>query len=196
MNKLFKIAALACTITMGFMSCGKDESTIVPVLNNETAVQTEAQVEVLAGQKVFFDFSSNAPTDSVKSMVNLSGMYGSTLKNSQEGVYKMGYFDLQNTSVSALTVEQVLASNITLTNTFTIDATSAGAPAGATPFWIVYDFANNHAVYPTANRYIVLYKGDNLSPSTDELFIVQAKTVTAARGNASYKIDVKKITKR
>ncbi|TDS07462.1 hypothetical protein [Sphingobacterium paludis] len=197
MNKLVKITAIACTATIGFIACNKgDDHMAVPALSDESAVQVEAKIDVPAGQKVFFDFNTNAQADSAKSMVNLSGMYGSTLKNSQETVYKMGYFDMQNTSVSALTVQQVLGANITLTNTFSIDATSAGAPAGSTPFWIVYDFANNHAVYPTANRYIVWYKGENLSAASDELFIAQAKRVTAARGNASYEIDVKKITKK
>ncbi|ULT25495.1 hypothetical protein KUH03_00265 [Sphingobacterium sp. E70] len=127
-------------------------------------------------------------------MINLSGMYGSTLQNTSTENYKMGYFDQENTNIEKLTLAAVLGANITSTEKLGIDASSAGAPATG-PTWIIYDFKNNHAVYPTPNRYIVMYKGEKLSDKSDELFVIQAAGITALNGNATYNINFKKFVK-
>ncbi|MGH2624498.1 MAG: hypothetical protein ACRDE7_12585, partial [Sphingobacterium sp.] len=64
------------------------------------------------------------------------------------------------------------------------------------PTWIIYDFKNNHAVYPTPDRYIVMYKGEELNENTDELYILNADSVVAAQGTATYSINVKKFIKK
>ncbi|MGB3065841.1 hypothetical protein [Sphingobacterium thalpophilum] len=207
MNRLFTTAALLCALSLGFTSCSKDESVVEepteqpeekpedPKLSDETAVSATAKIEVPSGVKTFYDFKTNAVQEEAKSMINLSGMYGSTLQNTSSDNYKMGYFDQENTSIEKLTLASVLAANITLTDKLGIDASSAGVPV-TLPTWIIYDFANNHAVYPTANRYIVMYKGEKLNNEADELYVIQAGSITAASGNATYNINFKRFIKQ
>lgn len=207
MNRLFTAAALLCALSLGFTSCSKDESVVEepteqpeekpedPKLSDETAVSATAKIEVPSGVKTFYDFKTNAVQEEAKSMINLSGMYGSTLQNTSSDNYKMGYFDQENTSIEKLTLASVLAANITLTDKLGIDASSAGVPV-TLPTWIIYDFANNHAVYPTANRYIVMYKGEKLNNEADELYVIQAGSITAASGNATYNINFKRFIKQ
>lgn len=198
MIKTFKSTFLLFAV-VGFSwtsmtSCSDDNDVVIPKLNDSGAKTELASITVPPNKKVFFDFKTNSVQDSSKSMVNLSGMYGSNLKNSRDDVYSMGYFDMENTSVEKLTLKDILAVKITATNEFTIDASSAGAPAkGAT--WIIYDFKNNHAVYPTPNRYIVMYKGKVLSDEAEELYVINAGKITAAQGTAAYNINVKKFIK-
>ncbi|MEZ0454698.1 hypothetical protein ABTW24_24130 [Sphingobacterium thalpophilum] len=207
MNRLFTTAALLCALSLGFTSCSKDESVVEepteqpeekpedPKLSDETAVSATAKIEVPSGVKTFYDFKTNAVQEEAKSMINLSGMYGSTLQNTSSDNYKMGYFDQEHTSIEKLTLASVLAANITLTDKLGIDASSAGVPV-TLPTWIIYDFANNHAVYPTANRYIVMYKGEKLNNEADELYVIQAGSITAASGNATYNINFKRFIKQ
>lgn len=207
MNRLFTTAALLCALSLGFTSCSKDESVVEepteqpeekpedPKLSDETAVSATAKIEVPSGVKTFYDFKTNAVQEEAKSMINLSGMYGSTLQNTSSDNYKMGYFDQENTSIEKLTLASVLAANITLTDKLGIDASSAGVPV-TLPTWIIYDFANNHTVYPTANRYIVMYKGEKLNNEADELYVIQAGSITAASGNATYNINFKRFIKQ
>ncbi|APU97276.1 hypothetical protein AACH28_04880 [Sphingobacterium thalpophilum] len=207
MNRLFTTAALLCALSLGFTSCSKDEAVVEepteqpeekpedPKLSDETAVSSTATIAVPSGVKTFYDFKTNTVQEETKSMINLSGMYGSTLQNTSSDNYKMGYFDQANTSIEKLTLTSVLAANITLTDKLGIDASSAGAPVTG-PTWIIYDFANNHAVYPTANRYIVMYKGEKLNNEADELYVIQAGGITAANGNATYNINFKKFVKQ
>ncbi|MDF2517425.1 MAG: hypothetical protein K0R59_2721 [Sphingobacterium sp.] len=195
MNKLFTTAVLLSALSLGFTSCSKDDDKVEEnKLSDATAVTATATIEVPAGAKVFYDFKTNSVQEEAKSMINLSGMYGSTLQKTSAENYKMGYFDQENTSIEKLTLAAVLGSNITSTDKLGIDASSAGAPA-AGPTWIIYDFKNNHAVYPTPNRYIVMYKGEKLSEKSDELFVIQAAGITALNGNATYNINFKKFVK-
>ncbi len=195
MNKLFTTAALLCTLSLGFTSCSKDDDKVEESkLNDATAITAVAKIEVPAGAKVFYDFKTNSVQEEAKSMINLSGMYGSTLQNTSTENYKMGYFDQENTNIEKLTLAAVLGANIISTEKLGIDASSAGAPATG-PTWIIYDFKNNHAVYPTPNRYIVMYKGEKLSDKSDELFVIQAAGITALNGNATYNINFKKFVK-
>ncbi|WP_343559119.1 hypothetical protein [Sphingobacterium sp.] len=195
MNKLFTTAVLLSALSLGFTSCSKDDDKVEEnKLSDATAVTATATIEVPAGAKVFYDFKTNSVQEEAKSMINLSGMYGSTLQKTSAENYKMGYFDQENTSIEKLTLAAVLGSNITSTDKLGIDASSAGAPATG-PTWIIYDFKNNHAVYPTPNRYIVMYKGEKLSEKSDELFVIQAAGITALNGNATYNINFKKFVK-
>src|SRR5690606_29787769 len=149
MNRLFTTAALLCALSLGFTSCSKDESVVEepteqpeekpedPKLSDETAVSATAKIEVPSGVKTFYDFKTNAVQEEAKSMINLSGMYGSTLQNTSSDNYKMGYFDQEHTSIEKLTLASVLAANITLTDKLGIDASSAGVPV-TLPTWIIY----------------------------------------------------------
>ncbi|MBB1643168.1 hypothetical protein [Sphingobacterium sp. UME9] len=196
MNRLFTTAALLCALSLGFTSCSKDDDKIEEnKLSDATAVSATATIAVPSGVKTFYDFKTNTVQEEAKSMINLSGMYGSTLQNTSPENYKMGYFDQANTSIEKLTLASVLAANITLTDKLGIDASSAGIPATG-PTWIIYDYPSNHAVYPTANRYIVMYKGEKLSNLSDELYLIQAGGITAAGGNATYNINFKKFIKQ
>ena len=177
------------------ISCSEDNPEIAPKLSDSNAIIELSEITVPPGKKVFFDFNTNSVKDSASSMINLSGMYGSDLKNSRADVYKMGYFDKENTSVEKLTLAEITSSEISTTNSFTIDASSAGAPANG-PTWIIYDFKNNHAVYPTANRYIVIYKGVSLNDEADELYLINAASIKASQGIADYSINVKKFIKK
>ncbi len=188
---LFAVTGLAWTT---ISSCSDDKEIATPKLSDSHAKTEIAKITIPPSKKVFFDFKTNSLQDSAKSMVNLSGMYGSNLQNSRSDVYAMGYFDKENTSIEKLTLQDVLAQKLTATNAFTIDASSAGAPATG-PTWIIYDFKNNHAVYPTANRYIVMYKGAALNDNADELYVINAASVSAAQGTANYEINVKKFVK-
>ncbi|MGJ1412790.1 hypothetical protein ACR78Z_24260 [Sphingobacterium thalpophilum] len=51
-------------------------------------------------------------------------------------------------------------------------------------------------LYPTANRYIVMYKGEKLNNEADELYVIQAGSITAASGNATYNINFKRFIKQ
>lgn len=175
-------------------SSDKDKEVEIITLSDATAKVEVSNIKVLSGTKVFYDFKTNTTQDSAKSMVNLSGMYGSTLKSSQPNVYKMAYFDKAGTTVEQIKLDDVLSTKLIDAESFTIDASSAGAPA-AGPTWIIYDFKNNHAVYPTADRYIVMYKGSSFSKLSDELYVIKAKDITAAQGNADYTLQVKKFIK-
>mgnify|MGYP000926522970 CR=1 FL=1 len=195
MNKLFTTAVLLCTLSLGFTSCSKDDDRVEErKLNDATATTAVATIEVPAGAKVFYDFKTNSTQEEAQSMINLSETYGSTLQNSSPKHYKMGYFDQENTSVEKLTLSSILEAKIELTDKLGIDASSAGAPVKG-PTWIIYDYKNNHAVYPTPNRYIVIYKGEKLSDKSDELYVIQAAEVTALRGDATYNINFKKFIK-
>lgn len=197
MNKLklsfiFFIASGFALSTMN--ACSTDDNPLLPVLSDENSTTELAKIVVPPGEKVFYDFKTGALADSAQSMINLSGMYGSSLNNSQSGTYVMGYFDKEESSIDALKLADVLNASLTPTDAFTIDASSAGAPATG-PTWIIYDFKNNHAVYPTPDRYIVIYKGEGLNEKTDELYILNADSVAAAQGTATYSINVKKFIK-
>lgn len=187
--------AVVFSMLLGAMaSCSDDKKEIKPKFTEQDAKTEEAAFNVPSGKRVFFDFKTNSTKDSLNSMVHFSGMYGSSLKSSRPDQYKMGYFDKENTSLEKLTIEEISTLTINKTDAFSIDASSAGQPATG-PAWIIYDYKNNHAVYPTANRYIVMYKGGAFNAEADELYIVQAASVTAARGNADYKINVKKFVR-
>lgn len=195
MNRLFKAAALLCALVVGFTSCSKDDDKpLEKKLSDATATTATATIQVPPGAKVYYDFKTNSKQEEDKSMINLSGMYGSTLQNSSPGNYKMAYFDKENTSIEKLTLSAVLSSDITATDKLSIDASSAGTPATG-PTWIIYDFKNNHAVYPIPNRYIVMYKGEKLNDNADELYIIQAAGITAINGTATYNLNFKKFTK-
>ncbi|MGO1242943.1 MAG: hypothetical protein ACTJHT_08640 [Sphingobacterium sp.] len=197
MNKLKPIFLLliATGITFTITSaCSDDDNEILPVLNDANSDTEIAEIVVPPGDKIFFDFKTNTSQDSAESMINLSGMYGSSLSNSRSDTYNMGYFDLEDSSIEDLKLADILEATVTATNDFSIDASSAGAPATG-PTWIIYDFQNNHAVYPTPNRYIVMYKGPALNNQADELYVLNAESVVAAQGTATYEINVKKFIK-
>lgn len=197
MNKLFTTAALVCALSLGFTSCSKDDGKVEESkLSDATAVTAIATIEIPSGAKVFYDFKTNTVQDEGKGMINLSSLYGSTLQNTSPTNYKMGYFDKENTSIEKLTLSSVLSADIKLTDKLGIDASSApGGKPSTDPTWIIYDYNNNHAVYPTPNRYIVMYKGEKLSTTTDELYVIQAGGITAVKQDASYKINFKKFVK-
>lgn len=194
MNRLFKAVALVCALVVGFTSCSKDD--VEKKLSDATATNSTATIQVPSGAKVYYDFKTNSTQEKDKGMISLSGMYGSTLENNLPGNYKMGYFDKENVSIEKLTLSMILSSDIKAANKLGIDASSApGASPSTDPTWIIYDFKNNHAVYPTANRYIVMYKGEKPNDSADELYIIQAAGITALKGDATYNLNVKKFTK-
>ncbi len=198
MNKLKSIFLLFIATGMTFTTmsaCSDDDNEVLPVLNDANSETEVATVVVPPGDKIFFDFKTNTSQDSAESMINLSGMYGSSLNNSRSDIYKMGYFDLEDSSIENLKLADILEASITATNDFSIDASSAGAPATG-PTWIIYDFQNNHAVYPTPDRYIVMYKGAELNNQADELYVLNAESVVAAQGTATYEINVKKFIKK
>src|SRR5690606_35363897 len=139
---IFFIASGLALCTMS--ACSTDDNPILPVLNDENSTTELATIVVPPGEKIFYDFKTGALADSAQSMINLSGMYGSSLNNSQAGTYTMGYFDKEKAPIDALKLADVLNASITPTDAFSIDASSAGAPATG-PTWIIYDFKNNHA---------------------------------------------------
>src|SRR5690606_2339462 len=109
MIKTFKSTFLLFAV-IGFSwtsitSCSDDDEVVIPKLSDSGAKTELASLTVPPNKKVFFDFKTNSVQDSAKSMVNLSGMYGSNLKNSRDDVYSMGYFDMENTSVEKLTLK-------------------------------------------------------------------------------------------
>ncbi|WP_164111833.1 MULTISPECIES: hypothetical protein [Sphingobacterium] len=106
----------------------------------------------------------------------------------------MAYFDKENVSIEKLTLSAVLSSDISATDKLNIDASSAGTPATG-PTWIIYNFKNNRAVYPTPNQYIVMYKGEKLNDNADELYMIQTAGITTINGNATYNLNFKKFTK-
>lgn len=198
MNRLFKAVALVCALVLGFTSCSKDDDKPGgKKLSDATATTSTATIQVPSGTTVYYDFKTNSKQEKGTSMVSLSGFYGSTLQNSSPENYKMAYFDKENLSLEKLTLSMILSSDIKTANKLGVDASSApGASPSTDPTWIIYDFKNNHAVYPTANRYIVIYKGDKLNDTADELYIIQAAGITAANGNATYNLNFKKFTKQ
>lgn len=193
MNKLFTTAALLCALSLGFTSCSKDDDKVEESkLSDATAVTATATIEIPAGAKVFYDFKTNAVQEEGKGMINLSGTYGSTLQNTSTTNYKMGYFDKENTSIEKLTLSSVLSAEIKLTDKLGIEF--ANQPT-QDPSWIIYDQPNNHSVYAKPNRYVVMYKGEKLSATSDELYVIQAGKITALKGDATYNIGFKKFVK-
>ena len=185
------ISALALAVTH-LASCKKDD---VKNPDEEIVLPDSSKIEVLKGATVYYDLNKKSTSDESSSTFTLSGMYGSTLKAGNQG-YKLGYFDLENTKIEDIKLENYadyLNLKIQETPSLTIDASSAGQPASG-PTWIIYDFKNNHAVYPTANRYVVLYKKVESSDNSYQFFIMQAKNITALDGNATYELNIKEFT--
>lgn len=184
----------AAAVTLITFSACSDKDPAVPVLNDANATTEVATIVVPPNGEVFYDFNTNSVQDSATSMISLSGTYGSALENSRPNVYQMGYFDQEDTSVEDLVLADILGADFKAANSLTIDASSAGAPAMG-PTWVIYDHHNNHAVYPTPDRYIVLYKGATLDKHADELYVMQATTIGAAQGTATYSMTFKKFIK-
>ena len=61
--------------------------------------------------------------------------------------------------------------------------------------WVFYAGSPTHAVTPIANRYIVLYKGTELSDKADEIIVFNADNITAAQGVGTYTLKVKHFTR-
>ncbi|WP_104381485.1 hypothetical protein [Sphingobacterium sp. HMA12] len=195
MNKLFTTAALVCALSLGFTSCSKDDDKGEEnKLSDATAVTAIATIEIPAGAKVFYDFKTNTVQEEGKGMINLSGTYGSTLQNTSTANYKMGYFDKENTSIEKLTLSSVLSADIKLTDKLGIEFAGKNQPT-KDPNWIIYDHENNYSVDAKPNRYVVLFKGEKLSATSDELYVIQAGKITALRGDATYNINFKKFLK-
>lgn len=195
MNKLFTTAALVCALSFGFTSCSKDDGKVEESkLSDATAVTAIATIEIPSGAKVFYDFKTNTVQDEGKGMINLSGTYGSTLQNTSTANYKMGYFDQENTSIEKLSLSSVLSADIKLTDKLGIEFAGTDQPT-KDPNWIIYDHDNNYSVYAKPNRYVVLFKGEKLSATSDELYIIQAGKITALKGDATYNINFKKFVK-
>ncbi|MGJ1284183.1 hypothetical protein ACR79P_02680 [Sphingobacterium spiritivorum] len=190
----FAISLLALT-TFGFSSCSDDDKEIKPVVleDSKATVQT-ATIAASASAKGFYNLNTNTKTDSINSTINMSDMFGSTLKPSHPNTYKLGYFDRENTSVDALNLEILKKVELKETSSLIVDATSANVPVKG-PTWIIYDYKNNHAVYPIANRYVVLYKGSEFSEKADEIYVLQAEKVVAANSVGTYTIKYKKYAK-
>lgn len=195
MNKLFTTAALVCALSLGFTSCSKDDDKVEESkLSDATAVTAIATIEIPSGAKVFYDFKTNTVQDEGKGMINLSGTYGSTLQNTSTANYKMGYFDQENTSIEKLSLSSVLSADIKLTDKLGIEFAGTDQPT-KDPNWIIYDHDNNYSVYAKPNRYVVLFKGEKLSATSDELYVIQAGKITALKGDATYNINFKKFVK-
>ncbi|MDR2273499.1 MAG: hypothetical protein LBF27_21500 [Sphingobacterium sp.] len=195
MNKLFTTATLVCALSFGFTSCSKDDDKVEESkLSDATAVTAIATIEIPSGAKVFYDFKTNTVQDEGKGMINLSGTYGSTLQNTSTANYKMGYFDQENTSIEKLPLSSVLSADIKLTDKLGIEFAGTDQPT-KDPNWIIYDHDNNYSVYAKPNRYVVLFKGEKLSATSDELYVIQAGKITALKGDATYNINFKKFVK-
>ncbi|GEM63832.1 hypothetical protein SF1_18140 [Sphingobacterium faecium NBRC 15299] len=194
--KLKNIASLAFVAITVFnlSSCKSDDNDVNPaiLLDSKATVKTSTIV-VPPSTTLYYDLVKNIAAEEKTSTINLSGMYGSTLKPSTTA-YKFGYFDLAGKTIDAIKVSDLETLNFTETPSLAIDASSAGQPATG-PTWIIYDFKNNHAVYPTANRFIILYKGTTLSKDAEEVIIFNAESVVALNGEATYTLKVKHFAK-
>ena len=190
----FAISLLALT-TLGFSSCSDDDKEIKPVVleDSKATVQT-ATIAASASAKGFYNLNTNTKTDSINSTINMSDIFGSTLKPSHPNTYKLGYFDRENTSVDAINLEILKKVELKETPSLIVDATSAGAPLTA-PTWVYYDHKNGYTVTPIKNRYVVLYKGSDFSEKADEIYVLQADKVVAANGVGTYTIKYKKYAK-
>lgn len=195
MNLTFKlkhalvISALAFSTTQ-FSACKKDDK----VIEQEKPVLADSiKIVVPQGTTAYYDLSKNTVGTEASNSFNLSGMYGSSLKPGNQG-YQLGYFDLENTKIEDIKLANsadFIKLNIKKVASLGIDASSAGAPATG-PTWIIYDFKNNHAVYPTANRFVVLYKKIDAPANSFEVFIMRAKDVSALNGTGTYNLSIKK----
>ncbi|MEN5197373.1 hypothetical protein [Sphingobacterium faecium] len=170
----------------------KSESHDINILK-EKEVKT-GTVAAASGKTVFYDLLNDKITETAEtSLVNLSGMYGSTLKPSMTA-YKFGYFDLKGKTIEDIKIANLKELDFKEATSLGIDASSAGQPAIG-PTWIIYDFKNNHAVYPTADRFVLLYKGTSLSENANEVIIFKAESVVALNGDATYTLKIKQFIK-
>ncbi|MEJ5090531.1 hypothetical protein GEO21_10845 [Sphingobacterium faecium] len=186
----FVITALACS-TAQITSCKKDDKGIDK--EEEAVLADSIKIIVPQGATAYYDLSKNTIGTESSNSFNLSGMYGSSLKAGNQG-YQLGYFDLENTKIEDIklaSAEDFVKLNIKKVSSLGIDATSAGAPVTG-PTWIIYDFKNNHAVYPTANRFVVLYKKADFPNNSFEVYIMRAKDVSALNGIGTYNLSIKK----
>lgn len=187
LKSILCVSAIALT-SFQFTACKKDK---VEDPKEEEVFKTEGlNVAVPSGKTIFYDLKKQEDATESSYTFKLSGMYGSRLDLGNQG-YQMGYFDLKNTSIKDIKLTNTADFNqldVKETNFLTIDASTAGEPANG-PTWIIYDYKNNHAVYPTADRYIVFYKkADIISGAQTEVIIMQADKVTAKDGNARYQL--------
>lgn len=193
--KLKKIASIALITALAFnlSSCDKEDNVTVVQLQDSKATVKTSTIYVPSKSTVYYDLVNDREADAATGTINLSGMYGSTLKANAKD-YKFGYFDLKGKTINDIKVSDLKSLDFKATTLLSIDASSAGAPASS-PTWIIYDSPNNHAVYPTADRFVVLYKGTTLSENSDEVIIFIADDVIALNGNATYTLKVKRFVK-
>lgn len=124
---------------------------------------------------VYYDLANNTTTSTATgSQALFNGSFDGNI-NAASG-YKLGYADVQNTSLEAVT--QTALANATTASTLGSNT--------STPGWYSYNLST-HTTGAVANRYVVLYKGNTVSAAT-ELYVLQIVNVaytadTAVSGN-------------
>ncbi|MGJ1432226.1 hypothetical protein ACR79M_11670 [Sphingobacterium spiritivorum] len=191
----FAISLLALT-TLGFSSCSDDDKEIKPVVleDSKATVQT-ATIVASASAKGFYNLNTNTKTDSINSTINLSGMFGASLRSSHPNTYKLGYLDKTGTSIDNITLDILKNTKFELVSSIGVDLSKIPMPNFDPAIWLSYDHGVTYQVKSIENRYVVFYKGSEFSEKADEIYVLQAEKVVAANSVGTYTIKYKKYVK-
>ncbi|WP_419702025.1 hypothetical protein [Mucilaginibacter sp. NFX135] len=127
------------------------------------------------GGKVNYDLASNkAAGDSV-----LLSFDGTLCKEIHAGNgYTLGYVDITGSSLSTITLKDILATSLQL-----VDTTAKGKE-NSTKNWYTYTDSKQYGLIPVKDRYVVLFKGSSIHQAT-VLYVLQLNTVDYIPGNTS-----------
>jgi hypothetical protein len=181
--KLKNISALALVAVAVFnlSSCKSDDNDVTSTV-------------VTGKEPVFFDLIKNQAAETIEaSTINFSGISSATVKPSTTA-YKFGYFDLKGKTVEDIKVADLKGLDFKEATSLGLDATSMHVPLTG-PTWMIYAGAPTHAVYPTADRFVLLYKGASLSENADDVIIFKAEELITVGRDITFKLKVKQFTK-
>lgn len=187
MNRLFKIAAVACALTVGFSSCSKDEEPVeqeyqakVMVKNGETkdlasvstTVNSVGTLSRNADVYALRNFRQFTVGEDGKATTTAAGTFYFDFKEN-DGTDATGVVELPNSTRSAnlkvnttagysLSYIDKAFADVTASDSFTAAANgSLGLQSTYTPNvigWLDYSGAPNHQVNPVAGRTLIVSK--------------------------------------
>lgn len=125
--------------------------------------------------KINYDLVANKATgDSVH--LNFNGILCKEI-HAGNG-YTLGYIDITGSSLSIITLKDVLATPLLLVDT------TAKNNVNSIKNWYTYTDGKQYGLIPVKDRYVVLFKGANILKAT-VLYLLQLNTVDDIPGNIS-----------
>ncbi|WP_431294460.1 hypothetical protein [Pedobacter sp. P26] len=191
MKTTFQLAFCTLVALASFSSC-KKHSIVEESLNGKNSEQllsngvkqanfiTPDSVAGIQGNKwgkISYDLNSNRVNgDSV--LLSFDGNLCREI-HAANG-YTLKYADVSGTSISSISLKQVLATNLKV-----VDSTTDPEKTNEMrQTWFTFSDGKRYGMIPVKDRYLVLFKGDNILKTT-ALFVLQLNTIEYIPGQMS-----------